>query len=116
MNYDPKLEEFLHDYFTKTPAPWLITFCVADFDKPIGQYNYGIFRIMATEYEIDKLAGRLNLQGNEGECTILLNELYLENENITEKSFLATYNYAWAVISENLEECPRWMIHVAALE
>lgn len=116
MRYDPKVEQFLRNYFDKTPAPWSIAFCVGDFGVSIAENDYGYFQFTANQYEIDRLAGRLNLVGKEGECSFLLSEFYLEENMPNENAFLATYNYAWAVLSENIEECPRWMIYVSKVE
>lgn len=113
MRYNPELEKSLREYFSKTKAPWGVTFFVSDYGVSIGENNYGVFYFLITDWEIDTLAARLNLYGEQSECSILLSELYLEEVNTEEKTFLATYNYAWAAISEKIEECPFWMVHIA---
>jgi len=110
MDNKAKITQILEKFFTSVSGPYVVQFCVGDFGIPITESNYGHFKMFISEYEIDKISGRLNLKHDGVWISILLSELYLTEE--FEDAILFEYNYAWAVISEDFEQCPTWMFSI----
>lgn len=100
----------LEEYFQNITGPWLMQYCVGDYDIPVNQVNYGMVQLIVSECQIDYENGRLNLLAPGGACSLLLSELYFEEYIPESLAVILTYNYAWAILSEDIEDCPQWMV------